>query len=263
MQASAFGRTPTSGKLAGRWIARAGQSYEVYFEFYPNNRYKTWTINSREPLGMTGNFTTDDTGIIALAPCGGTEKTMPFRYDASGALNLMMPGTDRWTIFEKSSGDSQPEEPGFSIGKGEVITSVNNRVIHIPAEATKAKFLEVVCPFEVTPDELSTGEATFDILRVSIPGKGVLFDAFLDGDEVTAIVIESPVINKNGIGVGSTFGELKRAIPSVVMNRSEIEGKVVGSTEHCTFSFGYLSSQLFNANTGSIPDSTRIRQIFL
>src|SRR5690606_13272083 len=145
----------------------------------------------------------------------------------------------------------------------QIVTSVNGRIIHIPSSATKAEFLEAVCPFDATPDVLRNGEGTFDILRISSATKGALFYAVLDGNDIGALVIDRPLANWKGITVGATFGELKNAIPSVTVDRSEIEGRIVGSVEDFSFSFGHLGNALFNASAKSIPDSVKIKQIIL
>lgn len=264
MPASAFeGSRQTSDPVLGTWLSKPGEPYEVYYEFYPNNRYKTWSINSLEPQGMTGSFTTTTPGIISLQPCGSAAVTMSFRNAGTGEISLMLPKTDQWTVFERKLADFHLEEAGFSIEKRQIVTTVNSRVVRIPSSATKAEFLNGVCPFEVTPDVINNGEGTFDILRVSSVEKGPLFYAVLDGDDVTTLVIESSLVHWQGITVGATFGELKKAIPSVTVERSEIEGRIVGYNEDFTFSFGHVSNQLFDATTKSIPDSVKIRQIIL
>lgn len=117
------------------------------------------------------------------------------------------------------------------------MTSVNNRIVRIPSSTTKEKFLDAVCPFDVTPDVIEMGEGTFDILRISTHDRAPLFYALLDDDAVTGLVIENPPVHRVGITEGSTFGELRKTIPSVVVTRSEIEGEVVGSDEHFSFFF--------------------------
>src|SRR5690606_39227264 len=161
--------------------------YEVYFRFYSDLRYKTWTINTPEPQGMTGSFTVKP-DVLALEPCGKSAVEMPVRFD-SGGLSLMIPGTDQWTTFEQYSGKLHVETPGFSIEQRSIITFVNNRRISIPSATTKQAFLDAVCPFEVTPDAISLHEGAFDILRVRTVENDPLFYAVVDGDEVTALVI--------------------------------------------------------------------------
>lgn len=263
MPASVFENEPGVNAILGRWLSKAGERYELYYEFYPNNRYKTWTLNAFEPQGMTGSFATDDSGVISLMPCRTTAVTMRFRDATAGTISLMIPGTEAWTVFEKRSGNAALEEAGFTIEKRQIITAVNSRVITIPSRATKAEFLDAVCPFDVTPDVIEKGEGTFDILRVSTPEKGRLFYAVLDGNSVTALVTESPIVKRQGIAVGATFGELKKTIPAITIRRSEIEGKVSGADAHCSFSFGYVSDELFDSKMNSIPDTVKIRQIIL
>lgn len=263
MPMSAFADDLPSTAITGTWLSKAGEPYEIYYKFYDNNRYKTWNLNSFEPQGMAGSFVMSEPGVISLRPCGGEVTAMSFRNAGGNEISLMMPGTKRWTVFEKRADESNREEVGFSIEKRAIVTTVNNRTVRIPSETTKAEFLNAVCPFNVTPDVLEAGEGTFDILRVGTSENGSLFYAVLDGENVTSLVIESPLVNRRGITVGSTFAELKKVIPSVAINRSEIEGKVVGSNEHFTFSFGYLDGALFDAASKRIPDSVRIKQIIL
>jgi hypothetical protein len=212
---------------------------------------------------MTGSFATGDSGVISLMPCGTTAGTMRFRDATAGAISLMIPGTETWTVFEKRSGNAALEEAGFSIENRQIITTVNSRLITIPSRATKAEFLDAVCPFDVTPDVIEKGEGTFDILRVSTPEKGRIFYAVLDGNSVTALVTESPIVKRQGIAAGATFGELRKTIPAITLRRSEIEGKVLGADAHCSYSFGYVSDALFDSKMNSIPDTVKIRQIIL
>jgi hypothetical protein len=263
MPASVFGNEPAVNLILGKWLSKAGERYELYYEFYPNNRYKTWALNAFEPQGMTGSFAAGDSGVISLMPCGTNAGTMRFRDATAGAISLMIPGTETWTVFEKRSGNAALEEAGFSIENRQIITTVNSRLITIPSRATKAEFLDAVCPFDVTPDVIEKGEGTFDILRVSTPEKGRIFYAVLDGNSVTALVTESPIVKRQGIAAGATFGELKKTIPAITLRRSEIEGKVLGADAHCSYSFGYVSDALFDSKMNSIPDTVKIRQIIL
>lgn len=263
MPATAFEGTKVSATVLGKWLSKPGQPYELYYGFYSNGRYKTWSINSMEPQGMTGSYSISAPGIISLQPCGQAAINMPFRNPAAGELSMKLPNTDRWLVFASKPGGNQIEEADFLIEKRQIVTSVNGRIIHIPSSATKAEFLEAVCPFDATPDVLRNGEGTFDILRISSAVNGALFYAVLDGNDIGALVIDRPVANWKGITVGATFGELKNAIPSVTVDRSEIEGRIVGSVEDFSFSFGHLGNALFNANAKSIPDSVKIKQIIL
>src|SRR5690606_37765121 len=147
-----------SGTVLGKWLSKPGEPYELYYEFYPNSRYKTWLINSLEPQGMTGSFSTPTPGVITLQPCGRSPVTMPFRNSRAGELSLMLPNTERWTVFTETSGDTELENGTFSIEKRQIVTTVNGRIIHIPSSATKAEFLKAVCPFDTTPDVLRNGE---------------------------------------------------------------------------------------------------------
>lgn len=263
MPASAFQDEQNHNTVLGTWLARAGESYEVYYKFYSNNRYKSWSINSLEPQGMTGDFSISAPGIISLQPCGSAAATMPFRNATIGEISLMLPKTDRWTVFERKSGNAQLEDADFSIEKRQIVSAVNGQIVRVPSSGTKAAFLNAACPFEVTPDVINNGEGTFDIIRVSSTEKGQLFYAVLDGDDVAALVIEAPSVRWRGIAVGTTFGDLKKAIPSVTVDRSDIEGRIVGYNEELSFSFGHLSNQLFDAKTKNIPDTVKIKQIIL
>ncbi len=263
MPASAFEDMKSSTTVFGKWLSKPGQPYELYYEFYSNGRYKTWSMNSMEPQGMTGSYSISAPGIISLQPCGQAAIGMPFRNPVAGELSMRLPNTDRWIEFASKPGHTQVEEVVFSIENRQIVTSVNGRVVSIPSSATKDQFLESVCPFEVTPDVVHNGEGTFNILRVSSATKGSLFYAVLDGDDIGALVIELPVVKWKGIAVGATFGELKSAIPSVTVDRSEIEARIVGSVEDFSFSFGHLGNTLYDTSTKSIPDSLRIKHIVL
>src|SRR5690606_37325188 len=122
--------------------------------------------------------------------CGSAATTIPFRNATTGEISLMLPKTDRWTVFERKSGNAQLENADFSIEKRQIVSAVNGQIVRVPSSGAKAAFLNAACPFEVTPDVINNGEGTFDILRVSSVEKGPLFYAVLVGDDVAALVIE-------------------------------------------------------------------------
>lgn len=262
IRAAAFETNPYAGLLPGTWLSKAGEPYEVYYRFYTDNRYKTWSFNSFEPQGMTGSFRVNGREVT-LYPCGLPAKKMGVKDFSAREIALMIPGTGRWTAFEKEPEHHTLEKTGFLIKNRQIITTVNNRVVRIPSSGTRESFLDIVCPFEVTEDTISRGEGTFHVLRVSTKENGALFYAIIDSDSVVSLVVDQPLVRTSTIKVGDTFAQLKKSFPSVTLIRSEIEGEIVGTTPDFSFTFGYLDPQVFNRETNAIPDTTRIRQLIL
>src|SRR5690606_20413473 len=150
---------------------------------------------------------------------------------------------------------------GFVIEKRRIRTVVNSRIRYIPSGGSKADSLRAVCPFTVVAGTLQRGEGEVDIYNVYMNDRTPLLYAIVDVDELTSLVITNNLVAVSGISVGSTFAELKKAIPSATLMRSEIEGRIVGSTEDFSFSFG--ASPLFNANDGTLPDTVTIKEVVL
>lgn len=263
MPRSAFEVPESTDFLLGEWRAKEGEGYDVFYKFYPDHRYKTWAGNSFEPQGMTGTFSSDAATVV-LNPCGEAAEKMPVRDAATREVAFMIPHTNVWTRFEKRPGGSTHiEEARFFIKDRMIRTTVNSRTISIPSHVTTAVFLESVCPFNVTKDMIELGEGQFDVLRISTPERGELFYAIVQDGKVTSIVIDDPGLPLYPLAVGATFAELRKALPSATVTRSETEGKIIGNTDDFTFSFGYLSGQLFDQETKTIPDTVRIKQIVL
>ncbi len=261
MHASSFRELKSEVELTGTWLSKAGQPYAVFYRFYPDHRYKTWDLNSFEPQGMTGDFSVKSFEAIQLTPCDGSPQTLHYTIPENGQLTMMLPRSDTWTVFEKHAAATTPAPLNFVIEKRRIRTSINNRVRYIPSNGSQADFLRAVCPFTVVAGTIYRGEGEFDVLNVYTTDRTPLFYAIVDGDEITALVVTNHMVAASGISVGSTFAELKKAIPSATLSRSEIEGRIVGSTEDFSFSFG--ASTLFNTNDGTLPDTVKIKEVVL
>lgn len=115
---------------------------------------------------------------------------------------------------------------------------------------------------------LETGEGSFDVFEIHQGGRklGHVSPAGRNESVIGGITITSPLaVTEQGIKVGSTWGELKQALPELEVHGSEIEGR----TYAFFGSVAYRLDVYFGAydipasEIRKIKDSTRITEIDL
>ncbi len=110
---------------------------------------------------------------------------------------------------------------------------------------------------------IETGEGDFEAFAISHEGShvGHIDPYFDDSSKIGNINITSPlIIFEKGLSVNLTWGKLKKLVPSVMVNGSEIEGRTHASYENVSFRLNanFWSFQLSEDELKSIKDDTAI-----